>query len=472
MASSSTTNADSSRAYDIVVFGATGFTGKLVAKHLLEVNHADTHALGRPLKVALAARSQQRLEQVLADIKAATKLPLDNVGLIIADVGDNDSLLKMCGATTLVLNCVGPFRFFGEPVVAACVGMGTNYMDITGEPEFIDRMFLAYNQHAAVKDILIVPACGFDSIPADIGVLYAKKTLVEKGVLPSSIEMYLEIDGGGHGVTAHFATYESAVHGFGAVHHLRNLRKQVTSRRSPVHALGARPKLISKPAFHKPLERYTLPFPGSDASVVRMSQECLAQINQGPAAAHVPVHFSAYMTVRKWWKLGALVAAGTALSTLAKWKWGRKLLLTFPRFFTFGLFSHKGPSETQLKHSTFTETFVAKGFTLPAELSEQVRARGLAADVRDVVETAVKDRATNAEAVVEVSGPEMGYVATPMCMVAAATTLLREKMDGGKRLPAGVLTPAAALANTDIIQALQTAGLTFRTVRLSFTGAR
>src|ERR1700722_14977684 len=153
------------REYDVVVFGATGFTGELTAEYL--ARHAGAGTRG-----ALAGRNMGKLEAVrrqLADINiACAKLPL-----LQADIDDLASIRAIAESTKVVITTVGPYINYGEPLVAACAAAGTDYVDLTGEPEFVDRMWLGYHEQAKRSGARIVHSCGFDSIPYDLGILHA-----------------------------------------------------------------------------------------------------------------------------------------------------------------------------------------------------------------------------------------------------------------------------------------------------------
>lgn len=94
---------------------------------------------------------------------------------IIANVRDEKSLVAMTSRAKLILNCCGPYRFLGEQVVKACIETGTHHIDVSGEPQYMERMQLEYNKPAKDKGIYIVSACGYDSIPTDMGVVFAQK---------------------------------------------------------------------------------------------------------------------------------------------------------------------------------------------------------------------------------------------------------------------------------------------------------
>ncbi|RXN27351.1 saccharopine dehydrogenase-like oxidoreductase [Labeo rohita] len=163
----------SSRPYHIIIFGASGFTGQFVVE---EVARTASEGPKGNLKWAVAGRNRTKLEKVVEQAAGALSKPelKSEVDILIADVSDPDSLAAMCKQAVIVLSCVGPYRFFGEPVVKSCVESGTHCIDISGEPQFLESMQLNYNDQAAEKGVYIVGSCGFDSIPADMGVIYTR----------------------------------------------------------------------------------------------------------------------------------------------------------------------------------------------------------------------------------------------------------------------------------------------------------
>lgn len=158
-----------SREFDIVVWGATGFTGELVAEYL--ARHSS-------LSWAIAGRSESKLQGVrerLAKIDAAA----GEVEIIVADSLDRTSLDAMCARTKVVASTVGPFAKFGADVVAACVANGTHYCDITGEPQFVRNMIDLHHEDAEAAGVRILHCCGFDSIPSDLGSHCIQQLIIE-----------------------------------------------------------------------------------------------------------------------------------------------------------------------------------------------------------------------------------------------------------------------------------------------------
>jgi short subunit dehydrogenase-like uncharacterized protein len=150
----------SARTHDVVVFGATGFMGRLVAEYLAE--HAPEGA-----RISLAGRSQAKLEQVRAGLPARARA----WPLIVADSAEPRSLRALAESTTALASTVGPYLRYGLPVVQACAEAGTHYADLTGEVLFVRRAIDAADARAKQTGARIVTACGYDSIPSDLGVL-------------------------------------------------------------------------------------------------------------------------------------------------------------------------------------------------------------------------------------------------------------------------------------------------------------
>src|SRR3954469_1884625 len=143
------------RDYDIVLLGATGYTGGLTADYLHQ--HAPEGT-----GWALAGRNRDKLAGV------AERLGAD-VPLVTADVTDEASLRSLAESTHVVITTVRPYLLHGEPLVAACAKAGTDYVDLTGEPEFVDLMYMRHPAAAEASGARIIHACGFDSIPHDLG---------------------------------------------------------------------------------------------------------------------------------------------------------------------------------------------------------------------------------------------------------------------------------------------------------------
>lgn len=220
-------SSNSPRIYDVVILGASGFTGKYVIREALRFLNTPNS----PLKsLALAGRSSSRLAQALKWAAHPNVPP--QIPLLIADTTDANSLTHLAGQAKLILNCIGPFRLYGEPVVAACVESGCDYLDICGEPEFMEKMEALYHEKAMEKGSLVISACGFDSVPAEIGLMFHTRQWAPPSV-PNTVEAYLSLESDKK-VVGNIGTYESAVLGVANADELMELRRSRPRRARPV----------------------------------------------------------------------------------------------------------------------------------------------------------------------------------------------------------------------------------------------
>ena len=164
------------REFDIIVYGATGFTGRLVAEYLVQ------HYAGRAdaPQWAMAGRSADKL----AEVRALVGAP-DDTPLVVADASDLASLDAMAARTKVVLTTVGPYQLYGSDVVAACVKAGTAYADLCGEPGWMRDMIDTHQDAAKASGARITFSCGFDSIPFDLGVLFLQAEAVKRHGKPA-----------------------------------------------------------------------------------------------------------------------------------------------------------------------------------------------------------------------------------------------------------------------------------------------
>lgn len=175
-----------SREFDVVLWGATGFTGELVAEYLTTFYGTD----GSKLRWALAGRNPKKLEKLRESL---TKLDAgaSDLPIITGDSKDSASLEAMAARTTVVCTTVGPYAKYGGPLVAACVKEGAHYCDLTGETPFIRNMIDAHHEEAKAKKLRIVHCCGYDSIPSDLGCLMVQEEMKARhGVYCEEVKYY------------------------------------------------------------------------------------------------------------------------------------------------------------------------------------------------------------------------------------------------------------------------------------------
>jgi len=162
----------------VILWGATGFTGALVAEHMLS-----TYGVGGNLRWAIAGRSQARLEQVRSRLgESAAALPL-----VLADADDQELLDVLAARTRVVCSTVGPYAQHGSKLVAACVHHGTHYCDLTGEVQWMRRMIDTHHHRARETGARIVHTCGFDSIPSDLGTLFLQQEMQRRHDAPAGV---------------------------------------------------------------------------------------------------------------------------------------------------------------------------------------------------------------------------------------------------------------------------------------------
>lgn len=282
------------REFDLVLMGATGFTGQLVAAELV----ARMPAAGR---WALAGRDEERLHEV------ARELGVPDLPVLVADSKDRRSLDALAASTRVVASTVGPYLKYGDALVGACASAGTDYVDLTGEPEFVDKCWLRYHREAQRTGARLVHACGFDSVPHDLGVQFLVEQLTAKvgeekpirarGVVRASAQF----SGG---------TYASAVNTFArgrAAKKVARERKELEARPEGRRVRGAG----GRPHRDPVLGYWLLPLPTIDPQVVLRSARALP--GYGPEFSYS--HWAGTKTLR--WAVSGAVGV-MALATAAQ----------------------------------------------------------------------------------------------------------------------------------------------------------
>lgn len=329
------------RDYDLVLFGATGFTGELTAAYLAEHAPADC-------RWALAGRNAVKLEEVRARL-AEVNPECATLPLLHADAEDPASLEAVARATRVVITTVGPYLLYGEPLVAACAEAGTDYVDLTGEPEFVDRMYLAHHDRAVETGARLVHACGFDSIPHDLGAYFTVAQLPagEKIRLRGVVRSNATFSGG---------TFHSAMTAFSRAGQMKNAFGE--RRRKEPRPVGRRVRTITgKPGRDSALGLWLLPLPTIDPLIVARSAAALPAY--GPDFGYS--HYAGLQTLR-YTVGGAATVVSMALA--AQVPPLRKALMRRIK-------PGQGPSESRRAASWFTVDFVgeAGGSTVHTRVS-------------------------------------------------------------------------------------------------------
>ncbi|MEV0380101.1 saccharopine dehydrogenase NADP-binding domain-containing protein [Nonomuraea sp. NPDC050643] len=371
------------RPYDIVLFGASGFTGALTAAYL-------ARAAGSGTRWALAGRDRAKLERLGLDVP-----------ILLADATDPAALADLARQTRVLVTTVGPYVRYGEPLVAACADAGTHYLDLTGESEFVDRTYLRHHDRAARSGAKLVHACGFDSIPWDLGVLYTVTHLPEDA--PLKVSGFIRAHGRPSG-----GTLASAMSVLGRA---RQAAEAGTQRRSAEPRPKGR-RISSLPGGLRYVGGWALPMPTIDHRIVGYSARLLDRY--GPDFT-----YRQHYAVKTLPEALATVAGAGAFTALAQlppvrdWIQGR-------------LKPGEGPSPERRAKSWFKVTFLGEGG------GERV--------------------------VTEVAGGDPGYDETAKMLAESALCLAFDDVPAR----AGQLTTAAAMGQP-LIDRLHAAGLTFTT---------
>jgi short subunit dehydrogenase-like uncharacterized protein len=382
------------RSYDVVVFGATGYTGGLTAEYLARQAPAGT-------RWALAGRNRDKLEAMRARL-ASISPACATLDLLPADANDAASLKKVAESARVIITTVGPYILHGEPLVAACAAAGTDYVDLTGEPEFVDLMWLRYHEQAVASGARLVHCCGFDSIPHDLGAYFTVQQLPENA--PIKLEGFVRAGG-----TFSAGTYHSAINAF----HRARLYVKTRKERQAREARPANRKVGAVKAgvrYEKELGSWVVPFPTIDPQVVRRSAAALDRY--GP-----DFRYGHYVQIKRLGGVAALLGGVGTVFTLAQFKPTRDWLLSKKT-------SGEGPTPEQRAKSWF-----------------KVRFRGEAGGTRVTT---------------EVSGGDPGYGETSKMLAESALCLAFDELP--KR--GGQMTPAAAMGNA-LIERLGRNGIKF-----------
>ncbi|MGW3175257.1 saccharopine dehydrogenase family protein [Streptomyces sp. NPDC001153] len=379
------------RPYDLVLFGATGFVGTLTAEYLAA--HAP-----KDLRWAVAGRDEGKLERLRGRLPGGA-----DVGVLRADVAEPATLRGLAEHARVVATSVGPYVLYGEELVAACADAGTDYLDLTGEPEFVDLMYVRHDTRARETGARLVHACGFDSVPHDLGVYFTVRQLPE-GV-PLTVDGYVTADAAFSG-----GTLASALNQFARGRQLLAAARE-RGRHEP-RLMGRRVAApTGAPRFAKEVGAWALPLPTVDPQIVRRSAKALDRY--GPdfryrhyaAVRHLPV------------ALGGVAAVGAALAAVQ--------LPPARRWLSGRLQPGDGPSAERRARSRFAVRFVGEG--------------------------------GGRRVFTEVSGGDPGYDETAKMFAEAALSLAFDDLPP----TAGQVTTAQAMGHA-LTERLRAAGITFR----------
>ena len=277
------------RPYDIILLGATGFTGKLTAEYLAAHAPAD-------LKWAIAGRNEAKLNSLKKHLATSFSVEIDSFS---ADTSDQNSLDVCTSSTKVLISTVGPYDKHGWLVVKSCIENDCHYADITGEPLFVNRVRKEFHDEAERRQLKIVHCCGFDSIPHDLGALFTVNAL--GGEASKSIDGFVVAHGEFSGGTWHSA--------------LGAMRKTPLSQTRNSKSKSVSERRIRSTAkkifFHQELERWAVPLPTIDPQIVCRSASMLPKYGPEFSYGH-------YIRMRSLPKVIGLVGGIASLAIAAK----------------------------------------------------------------------------------------------------------------------------------------------------------
>ncbi|MGA5127856.1 saccharopine dehydrogenase family protein [Streptomyces pseudogriseolus] len=315
------------RPYDIVLFGATGFAGTLTAEYLAA--HAP-----ESLRWAVAGRSERKLEALRERLPGGEK-----AGVLRADVSEPATLRALAEQARVVATTVGPFVEYGEELVAACADTGADYVDLTGEPEFVDLMYVRHDARARETGARLVHACGFDSVPHDLGAYFTVRQLPED--VPLTVDGYVTVDAAFSG-----GTFASALNQFARAGKLRAAARD--RRRHEPRLVGRHVSApTGVPRYAPEVDAWALPLPTIDSQIVRRSAKALARY--GPDFRYR--HHAAVRSLPV--ALGGVAAAGTLFAAAQ--------VPPLRRALSARLKPGDGPSPEKRARSWFSVRFVGEG---------------------------------------------------------------------------------------------------------------
>lgn len=416
------------REYDIILYGASGFAAKFIIRELEQSS----------LRIGLAARKKEGIPE--------TTLDCYECGV--------DEMSWLTAKTAVLINSAGPFAETGMRVIGACISTGTHYIDISGETGFLLEAGETYGKEAVLSGVKVIQACGFDSLPADIGAMHLSE-FMDNVCIDSTIRVW--------NTKINTGTWNSLINGLHCNRTKSNTDKKGVVEGGSTDRYGSTEKCtekfintckntsinnntntfinntsinntsintckntstfstnIKQFRYNKRSNSYDVLFRGSDNFVVRKSAEYFKK------KGICNIKYFAYFNIGSLCNLLLYFLFGAIIRLLIKFNYGRRALLAWPRLFSFGLVSQ--PSD--LSKSKFVMEMVALG-SRHNKISKRV---------------------------LRISGPGPAYISNAIFVTQCAYTLLENE----NTIENGILTPAIAFYKTRIIEELCSRGIEFK----------
>lgn len=415
------------REFDIIIFGASGFTGELTVEETAKIARQEN------LRWAVAGRNLPKIQQILVEVEKRLNTDHDmrNIQIFQVDIDDMASLELMCEKTRVLVNCVGPYTRFGEPVVKACLKRRTHAVDMTVEGSYLNHIMLRYHEEAKSREVYIISSCGIGWAFLEMAVQLLQENY--EGRI-NRIDVFIKPELKFRSV--HFATWDSIINmnssGLGDILASRQkIYSELMNRtKSKFEILGlSYPMKVSKEVNGI---GFLVP------SVMHPVQ--LGLDRKEEAFNEQPVKISYYWTLHSMGSL-IFIIIGLFLVCLLPFQCGRRLLTKYPTFFSCGLVKKSTLIEKTKDISNLNFTAVVTGRNLQDRQNRNICGN------------------SNKIAVLYGSSPP-SYKTSAICLVHAALTVLQET----GRLPksGGVYTPLTAFAKTSLPSRLQRNGISYK----------
>ncbi|CAB3250825.1 unnamed protein product [Arctia plantaginis] len=385
------------KSVDIIAFGATGCTGKCTVLRLARL----TTEKYLNISWAIAGRSKEKLLSLVKEL-SERGFNIKELLTIECDINNEESIKTMSKMTKVVINCTAPKILLSSLIVKTCIETRTHYVDLSGEMYHILNLYRDYYKSAADANVLVIPSCGFSTMPVETGLIYLEKQF--KGTL-YTVECFTEFSIPPcrlFRALIHNGRWTSLLNSFKTYRHQLSLWSEFFPE--PVEP---EPEEMKRSLFFRNKGRLWFPWPGIENDSVKMSQMFLYEKNEKK-----PLHFKVF----------------------------RRLLISFPRLFTLGYVSRKGPTYTMRQSTNFSFILNGKGWELDCN---------------------EKSKPTKTLSV-KVSGQDPCQDSTAIALIMSAITILKESSNMPK---GGVITPGAAFFRTDIVDRLMHEGYTFQVLK-------
>ncbi|KAL9890132.1 lipid droplet localized protein-like isoform 1-T2 [Glossina fuscipes fuscipes] len=387
------------KAFDIIIFGASGFIGRHTALKAV--------TMFKDLSWAVAGRNREKLQLIVRQIGERTLKDLRELPILIADVKDEHSIIRMVEDCEVLINCCGPIQLCGEVIIKNCIKSGTHYVDISNDPYFNELMQLKYHESAEENNIYVVSACGFQSFAMEMGLNFMQENF--NGTI-NYVDAYVKygcinphVSFGPIGSDTVWKSMILACSKIGELPHIRQCLRRIPwpflLPKQPIKRLLHRPDQQTRVTFVR--------FPLIDQQDIERSQYYFYKLDKKR-----PIQFYKYLVFPRSFLLAFLFALWTlVISLMANFDKTREIVIEYPRLFSVGLFSPKGPDLRIVANTKFQMTLYGVGWSRYPTHS--------------VYE--LNDERLDQAMCLEISGINPIYNVGCLCLLLSALTVLQEQ---------------------------------------------